>query len=268
MSSWERLTRPSQSASDLTPPERGKVADGELSLVAAEKVATLAHARARDARTCQQLGEQAHAIDGDLSTSMNTVESGHITATAIGDYNASEDGPSSAGSPRARRRWRHSPSRNKMALGMAVITLCGSLVGSGYLVIHHRATGQERRRALDFAAAARQQAVALMAIDAGQARKDVQRIIDASTGQFKVGMLLGAQDLVRSMEQSHTSTQVVVEGVAVESMTSDSAVVLVAAKTEATSADDHKRSPHRWRIVMTLQKDGEQAKIAAIEVLP
>lgn len=207
------------------------------------EAATLAQTRAHDARA-------------------------HIRATAITYYNANEEGQSSASSSRLPRRWLYFPPRNTVTLGMAAITLCGSLVGSGYLVIHHRATERERQRASDFAEAARQQAVTLMAIDAGQARKDVQRIIDASTGQFKVGMLLGAQDLVKSVEQSKTSTQVVVEGVAVESMTNDSAVVLVAAKTEATSADDHKRSPHRWRIVMTLQKDGAQPKISAIEVLP
>jgi Mce-associated membrane protein len=78
-------------------------------------------------------------------------------------------------------------------------------------------------------------------------------------------MLLTANDRVEQVEQSKLSTKATVTAVAVESMTADSAVVLVTTKSEAVDADNAKSPPRYWRLVMTLQRDGGQLKIAKIE---
>jgi len=96
---------------------------------------------------------------------------------------------------------------------------------------------------------------------------DVQRIIDNTTGQFKAGILLHAEEMVQAVERSKVSTKVAVQGVAVESMTDDSAVVLVTAKADA-SDPDKKLPPHLWRVIMTLQRDAGQLKVSAVEMLP
>jgi Mce-associated membrane protein len=81
-------------------------------------------------------------------------------------------------------------------------------------------------------------------------------------------MLLTANDLVEAVEKSKVSTKAAVHAVAVESMTADSAVVLVAAKAEVTNPDKSKPPPRSWRIVMNLQRDGGQLKMSRVEFLP
>jgi Mce-associated membrane protein len=107
-----------------------------------------------------------------------------------------------------------------------------------------------------------------MSIDANKARDGVQRIIDDSTGPFKTGVLLGEDDLVKAVEDSKVSTRVAVKAVAVESMTDDSAVVLVATRAEVANPDKSKPSPRSWRVVMTIEREGGKLKIAKAESLP
>jgi Mce-associated membrane protein len=165
-------------------------------------------------------------------------------------------------------RWRpHRPRRKTVAAGVAAALVCGSLGGSGYVLWHHRTVAQERQRVAEFAAAARQEAITIMSIDASKARHDVQRIIDNTTGQFRAGILLHADEMVQAVERSKVSTKVAVQGVAVESMTDDSAVVLVTAKADA-SDPDKKLPPRSWRVIMTLRRDAGQLKVSAVEVLP
>ncbi|OBJ56683.1 hypothetical protein A9W95_13135 [Mycobacterium sp. 1423905.2] len=164
--------------------------------------------------------------------------------------------------PRPRR-----PGRKTVALSLATLVACAALAASGYVLQYHRNAVKERQRTAEFAAAARQNAVTLMAIDAKKARDDIQHIIDISTGQFKAGMLLGAEEIVKQVQQTKISTKVTVENVAVQSTTNNSAVVLVAAKAEA-SGSDRNPPPHQWRIVMTLQREDGQLKISSIEALP
>jgi Mce-associated membrane protein len=166
---------------------------------------------------------------------------------------------------RLRRRMLRRPGRKSLAAGAAVMLICAFLGITGYAVwYHHKATG-ERQRAAEFAAAAQQSVILLMSIDANKARDDLQRVIDNSTGQFKTSMLVNGNDLVEQVEHSKVSTKVAVKAVAVESMTGDSAVVLVTAKTEATDPDKTKLPPRPWRVVMSLQKDDGQIKMSQVE---
>jgi Mce-associated membrane protein len=160
------------------------------------------------------------------------------------------------------------PGRKTVAVGAAFALIFALLAVSGYVVHHHSRATDERHRAEEFTAAARQGVTALMSIDANKARDGVQRIIDDSTGPFKTGVLLGKDDLVKAVEDSKVSTRVAVQAVAVESMTDDSAVVLVATRAEVTNPDKSKPSPRSWRVVMTIQRDGGKLKIAKAESLP
>ncbi|WP_343601622.1 hypothetical protein [Mycobacterium sp.] len=177
-----------------------------------------------------------------------------------------EDTDDTDGAARIVARLRR-PGRKTLAVGAAVVLIGAALGTSGYVVWYHRITVGERQRAAEFSAAARQGAIALMSIDATKARDDVQRIIDDTTGPFKTGMLINAEDLVKAVEQSKVSTKAAVQAVAVESMTDDSAVVLVATKAEVANPDKDKPPPRSWRIVMTLQRDGGQLKLSKVEFL-
>jgi Mce-associated membrane protein len=157
------------------------------------------------------------------------------------------------------------PRWKAVTVGAAIVLICASLGASGYMVLHHRTVLRERQRAAEFSAAARQGVVTLMSVDANRAREYVQRVIDNSTGKFKEDMQASADDLTKAMEQSKAGTRVNVDAVAVESMTDDSAVVLVAAKSDLTNPDNTKRDPRSWRISITLERDGGQLKVSKVK---
>jgi len=170
-----------------------------------------------------------------------------------------------ARSPGSRRRWLRRPRWKAVAAGAAIVLICASLGASGYIAWHHHTVLREQHRAAEFSAVARQSVVTLMAVDANKAREYVQRVIDNSTGKFKEDMQATADDLTKAIGQSKVSTRVDVDRVAVQSMTDDSAVVLVAAKSDLTSPDATKQGRQSWRISITLARDGDQIKISKVE---
>ncbi|MDR3658656.1 MAG: hypothetical protein P4L48_24320 [Mycobacterium sp.] len=152
-----------------------------------------------------------------------------------------------------------------MATAAAVVVICASLAASGYLVWHHRGVVQRSQRAAEFAAAARAGVVMMMSIDPNKARDDMQRFADDTTGLFKAGILMGAEDAVKALEQSKVSSKGSVQAAAVESMTEDSATVLVAAKSEFTKPGQAKPDSRSLRLVVSVQRDGGQLKISRVE---
>jgi len=107
-----------------------------------------------------------------------------------------------------------------------------------------------------------------MSIDPSKARDDMQRFADDTTGLFKAGILIGAEDAVKAIEQSKVSSKGAVQAVAVESMTNDSAIVLVAAKSEFTKPGEAKPESRSLRLVVSVQSDGGKLKISRVEFVP
>jgi Mce-associated membrane protein len=157
------------------------------------------------------------------------------------------------------------PSRRALA---AALVICGALTASGYVAWQHHRVLEQHERAAQFATAARNAVVAMMSIDPDKARDDVQRFSESTTGMFKVGVLMSAENLIAAVEQSKATMKCTVQAVAVQSMTPETAVVLVTAKTEITKADQPKPQSRSWRLVVNVQREGTQLKIARFESVP
>jgi Mce-associated membrane protein len=166
-----------------------------------------------------------------------------------------------------RPSWLRLPGVKPVAAGLAIVIACASLVVTGLMLWHHRDVDQQRQRAAEFSAAARQSVVTMMTIDPNSARADVQRIIDNSTGVFQRELQEGSDAMISSIEKSRVATKVDIQSVALESMTNDSAIVLVAAVSDVTDPDQKKRSPVTWRISVTMKKDGDQLKMSKFEFI-
>lgn len=212
-----------------------------------------AHAEAARARAVL-LRQQAEAASRDPSSDIG------VTA-------AEEQGESAPSRWRRLHRLRR-PSRRAVTLAAAILFSCTTLVASGYVVWYHRHAEQESQRRAEFAAAARDAMVTMLTVNAATARTDVQRFIDDTTGEFKAGILLSAEDFVKAVEQSKGISKGTVQAVAVQSMTDDSAIVLVAAKSEASKPGDAKPESRPMRIVVNVQRDGGQLRISRVEFVP
>jgi Mce-associated membrane protein len=254
--------------SDVSQSLSGTTADAQDSLEEAETAAAEAQARAEAARAhAIRLRRQAEDARGDQRED-DAAEGQDSPDEAVAEEVREDAGNEAARSPRSRRRWLPRPGWKAVSVGAAVILISASLAASGYMAWHHRTVLQERQRAAEFSAAARQGVVTMMSIDAGKAREDIQRVIDNSTGKFNEDLRATADDLIRTVEQSKVSSKVTVDAVAVESMTDNSAVVLVVAKSELTNPGNTKGSPALWRISLTLNRDGGQLKMSKVDFVP
>lgn len=232
------------------------------SVIEADELAQ-AEARAEAARArALRLRQQADAASNDQASLADVEDTdGQRDVSATVGEGAAESAPS-------RRRRLHRPSRRALTVAAAVVVMCGALTASGYLAWQHSNVAQERQRAVEFSTAARNAVVAMMSIDPNSARDDIERFADETTGLFKVGVLMGAQDLVEAVEQSKMSSKCTVQASAVQSVTKDSAVVLVAAKSEVTKPDQAKPESRSMRVVVSLEREGGQLKISRIEFAP
>ena len=187
-----------------------------------------------------------------------------------GDRSGPEEGFEKEESPSAPtgRRWLRHPSRKALIAFAGLVLICASLATSGLVVWHHHNVAQQRQRSAEFATAAGNAVVAMMSISAVKARDDLQHFVDDTTGEFKAGILMNADNGIKQIEQSKISTKAAVQAVAVESMTNDSAVVLVTAKSEITKPDQPKPQSRSWRMVVNVERDDGQLKISKVEFVP
>jgi Mce-associated membrane protein len=166
-----------------------------------------------------------------------------------------------------RPRWLLRPGRKTITVGIGIVLASASLGASGYMVWLHHVTVHKQQLAAEFAAAARQGVTALLSIDANHVRDDFQRMIDDSTGDFKNQLSAMSGLRAQQAEESKVSSKGTVEAVAVESISDDSAVVLVAAKSDVTNADNTKRPTIALRISVGLMRDGGQPKMSKVDFL-
>ena len=246
------MTSPERPASALEADTLALADAAEAEAAAAEAEARAAAARARAIR----LRRQADAAPPDDSDG----DDGKDPADPNCD-GGSVDSPAAGA---VRSRWVPRPSRKAVAAVAGIVLICASLVASGYMVWQDRIASAQRQRVSEFAAAAREDVMALMSLDFKKTQEDLQRIRDNSTGNFKNSFPAVAERLSKGLEQSKVSTTVTVNDVAVESMTDNSAIVLVAASTEAKGPDGPPQ-PRSWHVALGLRMDGGKPKMANIE---
>jgi Mce-associated membrane protein len=174
---------------------------------------------------------------------------------------------------RRRLRWLSRlgrPRWSTVAAAIAIVVILAALSGSVYMVLDHRHAAEQRRRAAEFSAAARQGVVTLTSLDFDHAKEGVQNIIDVSTGSFKDDFVKMADDFTKVVQESKVISQGSVQADAVDlnTMTNDSAVVLVASTSEVTNAAGAKQDPRKYRLIVTVARDGGQLKLSKVEFLP
>ncbi|MFV1363609.1 hypothetical protein AAHH97_09195, partial [Mycolicibacterium elephantis] len=217
-----------------------------------------AAARARD----DEPDSDAGASDSDAGEQEPEETAEETEAAAVEDAGEEpKEQPAESG-----RRW----GRILKAVAMSLAILCTGalLAASGYMVWQHRKANDLDKLEAEYAAAGRQSVVTLMSLDFNNAEADVQRIIDNSTGQFRTDFEGQAQDFVQVAKDSKVVTDVTVNSTAVEKMTDDTAVVLVAATSRVTNAAGAQQEPRAWRLSVDLQRDGDQIKMSKVEFVP
>ena len=161
---------------------------------------------------------------------------------------------------------RRSPLRIAAALGMTVCVVMAGLVGwLGFRAYQsHRA--DEQRKV--FLQVGRQAALNLTTIDFQEADTDVQRILDSATGTFHDDFEKRAQPFIDTVKQAQSKSVGTVIEAGLESESDNGAQVLVAIAVKTSNVGVAEERPRAWRMRISVQKVGDQAKVSNVEFVP
>ena len=153
------------------------------------------------------------------------------------------------------------------AVAVTTLVTAGLLAATGYMLWQNHKTAQQQHYAAEFVAAARQDVVNLMSMDYNKSQESVQRVLDGSTGKFRANFDETADEFAKALRDEKIITSATVNDAAVDSMTGDSAVVLVSAtsRREGKQAPKEQQQPQVWRVVLTLEREGDQIKMSGVE---
>jgi Mce-associated membrane protein len=218
------------------------LAKAEAELARAQERAEAARARAAELRREAEAGSRERSDDAD------------VVQTKPARW-------------RSRLRWPrlHRPTRKTVGVGAAVVVICASLAASGYIVWQHRTLVQQRQHAAEFAAAAREEVATLMSIDPAHAAENLQHTIDDTTGALKSQLQATSGYMAKNAQDAQVTTKATVQDVAVESMTDNSAVLLVVAKSDTINPDKSVRPSVFWRLSVNIDRDGDRLKMSKLD---
>lgn len=200
------------------------------------------------------------AADADSARELTLVLDDEILNTEVTEEY--DDGPldgapdSSADSP--------APSvRRAVLLGSAIVVSLSVLVG--WLGFRAYQAHQEQALQSQLLQAARQGALNLTTIDWQHAEGDMQRILDGATGQFRDEFASRSQPFIEVVKQAKSTSVGTITEAGLESEEGGHARVLVAVAVKTSTAGAPEQDPRAWRMRITVQKDGDQAKVSNVE---
>ena len=152
--------------------------------------------------------------------------------------------------------------------GLVLVLALGGLTGwLGFRAYESRKAEEQRNL---FLQVGRQGALNLTTIDHQQADADVQRILDSATGTFYDDFQRRAQPFIDVVKQAQSKSVGTISeaGLESESESGDEAQVLVAVTVKTSNAGAPEQEPRAWRMRISVQKVGDEAKVANVEFVP
>lgn len=166
------------------------------------------------------------------------------------------------------RSWRKAmpPQRLALVMGLVVAVAMAALTTwLGYQA--YRAHHSSEQRQL-FVQVGRQGALNLTTIDWQHADADVKRILDSATGTFYDEFSQRSQPFIDVVNKVKSKSVGTITEAGLESQSGDAARVLVAVSVKTTVGDGPEQEPRAWRMRVTVQKVGDDAKVADVEFVP
>jgi Mce-associated membrane protein len=234
----------------------------------ADEAGEAAEAVSADTKVADEATQATDAEDAEAAETVEPVDDEATEAAIAEDEGVAEQVEPA---PKKRRRLRMRAPRIRwgiVAAVVAILIISALITLSVLMVLHHRKQAAEQQRTAEYSAAARQSVVTLMSLDFNKAEDDVQRIIDNSTGQFKVDFESQAEAFAQVARDSKVVTEVNVNVAAVKSMTDANAAVLVSATSRVSNSAGAKQEPRSWRLLVDLVREGDQIKMSKVEFVP
>jgi Mce-associated membrane protein len=232
------------------------------------------------------MADDAAAPDGELSKSTATEETssatepesaGSETAEAAetekvtdGDADGDEDSadydeeaPDEEAGP-AKPRMSH--LRLATIVGLVLVVALAGLTGWLGFRTYQSHQAEEQRNL--FLQVGRQGALNLTTIDWQQADANVQRILDSATGTFYDDFQKRSQPFVEVVKQAQSKSVGTIAEAGLESESDNGAQVLVAVQVKTSNAGAPEQAPRAWRMRISVEKVGDEAKVSNVEFVP
>ena len=156
--------------------------------------------------------------------------------------------------------------RRLLAVGAAVFALLAAVnAWAGWRDVQARRSDQMREQMV---AAGREGALALTTIDHNEVDRDVQRILDASTGAFRDDFAQRAEPFKAAARKAQSTSVGTVSEAGLEDVDGDSARVLVALTVMTSNRGAPEQQPKSWRTRVTVTRVDDGFKVAAVEFVP
>jgi Mce-associated membrane protein len=150
--------------------------------------------------------------------------------------------------------------------GLVLVVALAALTGWLGFRTYQSHQAEEQRNL--FLQVGRQGALNLTTIDFQQADQDVQRILDSATGTFYDDFQKRAQPFVEVVKQAQSKSVGTIAEAGLESESADGAQVLVAVTVKTSNAGAPDQAPRAWRMRLSVQKVGDEAKVSNVEFVP
>ncbi|AKK27863.1 hypothetical protein [Mycobacterium sp. EPa45] len=165
----------------------------------------------------------------------------------------------------ATRAWRSPmpPQRLGLVMGLVAVVTLAALTGwLGYRAYQAHQAFEQRQL---FVQVGRQGALNLTTIDWQHADADVKRILDSATGKFYDEFAQRSQPFIDVVNKVKSKSEGTITEAGLESQSRDTAQVLVAVNVKTTVGEGPDREPRTWRMRVTVQKVGNDAKVSDVE---
>jgi Mce-associated membrane protein len=174
-----------------------------------------------------------------------------------------------AGDSRPKRSL-HEWFSGRRGLVLASLAAVAALIGAGaWLGFRLHQDDQVRAQRSLYVQVARQTAINLTTINYTEVDADIKRVLDSATGGFHEEFQNRSQPFVEVVKKVQSKTEGTIAEAGLLSYTGDQAQVLVAisVKTSVAGAPPD-QEPRRWRMRLTVDKNGDGAKVSKVEFVP
>lgn len=205
------------------------------------------------------MADDAAAAERELSES-----------TTEGDGDTGSDSKPAAATAEAdddvRSRTRISADRLALIIGLVVVVALAGLAGClGFRAYQSHQADEQRKL---FLQVGRQGALNLTTIDFHRADADVQRILDGATGEFYDNFSQRSRPFIDLVTRAQSVSVGTVTEAGLEPQSGDDARVLVAVMVKTSNAGAAEQEPRLWRMRLSVQKVGNEAKVSNVEFVP
>jgi Mce-associated membrane protein len=161
---------------------------------------------------------------------------------------------------------RLSPVVQGALVGIAVLVTLGGLVGWLAHGAHQSQQAQEQRQL--FLQAGRQGALNLTTIDYSRVDTDIQRVLDSATGAFHDDFQRESPAFAQVVKQAQSKSEGSITEAGIESVTGDTAQVLVSVSVKTSNVGAQEQEPRHWRMRVSVEKIGDGAKVSKVGFVP